>query len=93
MLRPARVSFGPAIFSLLFFAVVLSAGSCSSQRGEGSEPQDCSDGNDNDGDGRVDCADSGCIGAPDCASGDDDTGDDDTGGEDEGDADTGSADD
>jgi hypothetical protein len=39
---------------------------CGSNRVEGSEAGDCSDGNDNDKDGTVDCDDSGCASAPEC---------------------------
>jgi len=45
---------------------------------EGDEPGQCSDGEDNDGDGTVDCQDADCAGDLDCAGDDDDdTGDDD----------------
>lgn len=36
---------------------------------EGLEPGECSNGVDEDGDGRLDCADPDCAGAPDCAQG------------------------
>ncbi len=51
---------------------------------EGDEPGECTDGADNDQDGRFDCDDEGCVGSPDCAD-DDDTGpdDDDTGPDDD----------
>jgi hypothetical protein len=35
---------------------------------EGRNPYDCSDGADNDGDGRFDCDDDGCAGSPDCVA-------------------------
>ena len=38
------------------------------ERTEGSEPGDCSDGADNDSDGTFDCRDTGCAGAPVCAT-------------------------
>ena len=46
---------------------------------EGDEPGECSDGDDNDSDGTVDCDDADCVGDGDCAGDDDDdaTGDDD----------------
>lgn len=36
-------------------------------RVEGTEPGDCTDGADNDGDGLFDCDDDGCTGSPDCS--------------------------
>ena len=51
--------------ALLLFCCCLSAG-CT--RAEGTEPHDCNDGADNDGDGRFDCRDDGCSGAPACES-------------------------
>ena len=41
---------------------------CSDQdeRIEGTQPGDCTDGADNDADGKFDCKDDGCSGAPDC---------------------------
>jgi len=101
-----RRTLSAACFGVLLLAVLLVMAGCESQRGEGSQPQDCSDGNDNDGDGRVDCEDSGCTGAPDCSTtsddddssadsdGDDDTmGDDDTAGDDDTTGDDDTADD
>ena len=44
-------------------------------RVEGTEPGDCTDAADNDGDGLFDCEDDGCTGSPDCP--DSDTGDED----------------
>jgi len=54
---------------------------------EGDKQQECTDGEDNDGDGSVDCDDTGCWGWPFCG-GDDDTGDDDTADDDVSDDDT-----
>ncbi len=42
-----------------------------SSRVEGTEPGDCADNEDNDGDGLTDCGDPGCAGSPECQ----DTGD------------------
>jgi len=65
---------------------------------EGSQPGQCMDSLDNDGDGAVDCLDPDCAGAPDCAedtndTDDDDGGDDDTADDDSGDDDDGADDD
>ena len=46
---------------LSIIAVVLLALACSKVDPEGSKSGDCMDGKDNDGDGRVDCADDGCA--------------------------------
>ena len=46
---------------------------CSEERIEGTEPNDCSDGADNDADGLFDCDDDSCAGAPVCAESDADT--------------------
>ena len=56
------------IRSVLLFSF-LGAVSCSNQeqiRIEGTNPGDCADGADNDADGKFDCKDEGCAGAPDC---------------------------
>ena len=37
------------------------------QKGEGMEPGDCVDNQDNDGDGDIDCDDAGCASGPDCS--------------------------
>ena len=54
---------------LIVFAFLLSFSSaCSDQdeRIEGTQPGDCTDGADNDADGKFDCKDDSCAGSPDC---------------------------
>ena len=50
---------------LCFLVVAATLASCDSD-GEGTEPGDCTDRADNDGDGLFDCDDEGCAGSPDC---------------------------
>lgn len=60
----APKSWGPLL--LITFAVA----ACTAEaRVEGTEPNDCVDRADNDGDGRFDCDDEGCAGSPDCQGG------------------------
>ncbi|MBN1336283.1 MAG: hypothetical protein JXB39_10005, partial [Deltaproteobacteria bacterium] len=58
--------------ALGFFLAFLALASCGTHT-EGTEPGDCSDGADNDGDGLFDCDDDGCAGSPDCEESDTDT--------------------
>ena len=64
----------PRLRTLVFLLTALSiASGCTSSRrapgrSEGMNPGECSDGADNDGDGRFDCADSDCAPAPVCSS-------------------------
>ena len=44
-----------------FLAIVFLIAACGGGEPEGSKSGDCTDGKDNDGDGRVDCADDGCA--------------------------------
>lgn len=53
---------------LLMFVIIVGAPGCD-QRSEGTQPGDCTDGADNDGDGSFDCSDPGCVGAPACSEG------------------------
>ncbi len=57
---------------LLLGLLLVQGYSCTSQRVEGSEPNDCSDAADNDLDGLFDCADPDCAISPACGEGDDD---------------------
>lgn len=54
-------------FSVLAGLMFLLACGGDAVRVEGTLPDDCADGADNDGDGAFDCADSSCFGAPVCA--------------------------
>ena len=51
--------------ALCMVATVLQA--CGDKSGEGMEPGDCVDNQDNDGDGDIDCDDAGCASGPDCS--------------------------
>lgn len=54
----------------LFLLLASSLGlGCTSDRYEGGEAGDCSDGADNDADGSYDCVDPGCAASPDCVEG------------------------
>ena len=50
----------------LLGALLLAACPKSSELGEGSGEGECSNGVDDDGDGRVDCRDEGCFGSAEC---------------------------
>ncbi len=51
---------------VLLLLLLATAPGCDRARVEGAMPDDCSDGADNDADGRYDCDDDGCFGSPDC---------------------------
>jgi hypothetical protein len=74
--------------------LVLSLAGCAEEAREGDVPGQCSDGQDNDGDGWIDCDEPECLSAAECGGGDDDDsapgddddtsgGDDDTAGDDD----------
>ncbi len=65
-----------ALPRLLLLCLLLSACIPAQQttESEGRNPGDCTDNADNDGDGRFDCEDEGCAGAPSCNMGPDDMG-------------------
>ena len=59
----------PSVFVSILLLIIVSG--CPAPN-EGTQPGDCIDEVDNDGDGLFDCADAGCAGSPMCAGGDDD---------------------
>ncbi|HCP47589.1 MAG TPA: hypothetical protein DIU15_16225, partial [Deltaproteobacteria bacterium] len=69
---------------LVVFGGLVLVSACSDRAPiEGQYPGECVDGIDNDEDDSVDCDDSDCVRAPDCASPEEDDDDDDTGADDD----------
>jgi hypothetical protein len=70
--------------TMMSLVALMALAACGGKAGEGSEPGQCTDGADNDENGKFDCDDPGCAAGPDCKS-TGDSGEPDTSGE--GDAD------